>query len=153
MTNERRKILDMLAAGQITAEQADRLLAALERGTAEATGPETAGGPSKPAPKYIRVMVDGTDRKDGGPVHVNMRVPIALLRAGVRLASFIPPPAQQRMNEALREKGVNVDVTQIKPENVNELIEQLRDLTIDVDHTGVDADHRHDDVKVKIYAE
>jgi hypothetical protein len=37
-------------------------------------------------------------------------------------------------------------VSQIKPENINEIIDQLRDLTVDIDH-------KSDDVKIKIFAE
>lgn len=142
MTEERKKILEMLAAGQITTEEADRLLDAVQGSTATAT----ADAPAKKAPKYLRVMVDANDRHDGGPVHINVRVPVMLLRAGVRLASLIPPKAQVRVNEALHEQGMDFDVSQIKPENINELIDQLQDFSIDIDH-------KQDDVKVKIYAE
>ncbi len=76
-----------------------------------------------------------------------------LLGAGVRLANFIPPQAQRRVNEEMRKQGIDVDVAQIKPENLDELIDQLRDLTIEIDHTSPDPEHKHDDVKVKICAE
>ena len=36
------------------------------------------------------------------------------------------------MNEALREKGVGFDINQIKPENLDELIANLKDVSIDV---------------------
>ena len=41
MNENRRKILEMLAAGQITADEAERLLAALEKGQTDsaASGP------------------------------------------------------------------------------------------------------------------
>jgi hypothetical protein len=41
---------------------------------------------------------------------------------------------------------VNFDIREIKPENINEVIDQLRDLTIDVDHED-------DDVKIRIFCE
>ena len=143
MTEERKKILEMLAAGQITTEEADRLLDAVQG--APASGTAAAAEPKK-APKYLRVMVDAKDRHDGGPVHINIRVPVMLLRAGVRLASLMPPKAQERVNEALHEQGMDFDVSQIKPENINELIDQLQDFSVDIDH-------KQDDVKVKIFAE
>ena len=105
-----------------------------------------AATPSKEAPRYFRVMVDAIDHKDGRPVHINVRVPIMLLRLGVRLASFITPQAQQQVNEALRKEGMNFDVRQIKPEDVNELVDQLRDVSVDIDH-------EQENVKVRIYAE
>ena len=142
MTEERRKILEMLAAGQITADEADRLLGALQGAPANANATATQ---AKPAPKFLRVMVDANDEHDG-PVHINVRVPIMLLRAGVRLASLIPPSAQGRVNEELRKSGVNFDISQIKPENLNEVIDQLSDVTVDIDQES-------EGVKIKIFAE
>jgi len=142
MTEERRRILEMLATGKINADEADRLLGALqgEQPAAAATATQ-----QKPAPKYLRVMVDANE-KDEGPVHINVRVPIMLLRAGVRLASLIPPSAQGRVNEELHKNGVNIDVSQIKPENLNEIIDHLSEFSVDIDQP-------QEGVKVKIFAE
>ena len=145
MTDERRQILEMLAGGKINADEADRLLGALGGASSGATATATAVQ-TKPLPKFIRVMVDSKDGRDGKPVHINMRVPITLLRAGVRLASLIPPKAQEKVNEELRKNGMDFDVSQIKPENINELIDQLQDLSIDIDH-------EEDDVKIRIFCE
>ena len=145
MTEERRQILEMLAGGKINADEADRLLGALGGASSSATATATAVQ-TKPLPKFIRVMVDSKDGKDGKPVHINVRVPIMLLRAGVRLASLIPPKAQEKVNEELRKNGMDFDVSQIKPENINELIDQLQDLSIDIDH-------EEDDVKIRIFCE
>jgi hypothetical protein len=90
-------------------------------------------------------MVDAVDAKEG-PIKVNVRVPIMLLRAGVRLASLIPVRAQERVNEALREQGVDIDITKIKPENLNELIAELRDLAVDVGN-------EREDLKIKVFTE
>jgi hypothetical protein len=145
MAEDRRHVLQMLAAGQITADEADRLIGALPDG--QQAAPAAAGDRSsaKKAPKYLRVIVDANDKHDG-PVHINVRVPILLLRAGVKLASLIPAQAQDRVNLALREQGVTFDLSQIKPENINELIDQLGDLSVDIDQP-------QDDVKVRIFAE
>jgi hypothetical protein len=144
MTEERRQILEMLAEGKINAGEADRLISALDGPSSTATA--TATVQTKPLPKYIRVMVDAKEGKNNQPVHINVRVPIALLRAGVRLASLIPSAAQERVNQALREQGMDFDVSQIKPENLNEIIDQLQDLSVDIDQ-------KQDDVKIKIFVE
>jgi hypothetical protein len=145
MTEERRQILEMLAAGKINADEADRLIGALG-GSSSSAGNSATAVQTKPLPKFIRVMVDAKEGKDDKPIHINVRVPIMLLRAGVRLASLIPPKAQDRVNEALREQGMTIDISQIKPENLNELIDQLQDLSIDIDH-------EQDDVKIRIFCE
>jgi hypothetical protein len=145
MTEDRRNVLEMLASGQITAEEADRLIGALQSRALPAPAAAATATTAKPAPKYLRVIVDANDKHDG-PVHINVRVPILLLRAGVKLASLIPVQAQDRVNLALREQGVTFDISQIKPENLNELIDQLGDLSVDIDQP-------QDDVKVRIFAE
>jgi len=79
-------------------------------------------------------VVDAEDNPNGqGPAKVNIRVPMQLLRAGVRLSALVPPQARDHVNEAMRRHGVDFDINQIKPENVEELIEQLNDFTVDVD--------------------
>lgn len=130
MSENRKQILDMLAQGKITADEADKLIAALGNEGNNGAAPGSAGWP-----KYLRVLIEAED-EDGGDslTKVNVRIPFALLRAGVRLTSLIPPDAREHMNAALREKGVGIDINQLKPENLNELIEQLRDLTVDIDN-------------------
>jgi hypothetical protein len=134
MNDNRRQILDMLAAGQISAEQADRLIAALEK---EPSGSQPgASAEAQPAalPKYLRVVVESEEGHHGsGPAKVNVRVPLQLLRAGVKLAGIIPAPARTKVNDALRERGIDFDLGQIKPENLEELVNQLKDFTVDID--------------------
>ncbi|MES2340120.1 MAG: hypothetical protein V4597_00450, partial [Pseudomonadota bacterium] len=141
MSEDRRSILQMLSEGKVTPDEAERLIAALERG-AGPRAPEGAPA-AKAAPKYLRVAVD-TDEGHGGPTKVNVRVPMNLLRAGVRLSSIIPPQARDKVNEAMRQHGVPFDINSLKPENLEELVEQLNDLTVDVDQ---------DRTKVRIYCE
>ena len=73
------------------------------------------------------------------PTKVNIRVPMQLLRAGVRLSSIIPPHARDQVNAAMAQNGVPFDISALKPENLDDLIEQLNELTVDVDkeHTKV----------------
>ena len=89
MTEERRQILEMLAAGQINAVEADRFLGALHaKGRPRPPLPPRPAIPTKPAQIHSR---DGRcqGREGQKAIHINVRVPIALLRAGVRLASLI----------------------------------------------------------------
>ena len=138
MTDNRRQILDMLANGKITAEEAERLIAALERNGAGAT---TMSESDKI--KYLRVLVDTKDPVDG-PTKVNVRVPMQLLRAGVRLTGVIPAGAREEVNAALRKEGIAFDINNITPQNLEELIEQLRELTVDVDN---------ENTKVRVFCE
>ena len=144
MNDDRRSILEMLATGRITAEEADRLLSALEKGAGAASAAPEPGYPANRArAKFLRIQVD-TDEDDDGPTKVNIRVPMQLLRAGVRLSSIIPPKAREEVNAAMREQGIPFDINQLRPENLEELVEQLDDLTVDVDQ---------EKTKVRIFCE
>ncbi|HEY3950210.1 SHOCT-like domain-containing protein [Phenylobacterium sp.] len=149
MSNDRRSVLQMLSDGKITADEAERLLSALDR--TETPPPagfaSTAGSPPPPlrsnaAPKYLRVTVDADVHGDN--TKVNIRVPMALLRAGVRLSSLIPAEARDQVNAELAKNGVPFDIGQLKPENLEELISHLDDLTVDVDSH---------DAKVRVFCE
>lgn len=127
MNADRRQILDMLSQGKVTADEAERLIAALERGE------EPARREAGQEPRYIRVLVDAQDAAEG-PTKVNVRVPLQLLRAGVRLTGIIPAAARDQVNDALRKEGVPIDINKLTPENLEEVVAQLRDLTVDVDN-------------------
>ncbi len=161
MNENRRQILNMLAANKINAEEAERLLAALESnsstpsetfaaGTASSAGAAGNRTESRSHARYLRVLVDAEEGENGkkGPTSVNIRVPMQLLRAGVRLASLIPVQAHQQIDQALSQHGVPLTLSQIKPENLEELIDHLDELTIDVA-----AKESQSNVKVKVFSE
>jgi hypothetical protein len=149
MSESKKKIIEMLAQGKISADDAYRLLCAVDTGGEEKgeSGREYSGkrGPDiKGKPKYLRVTVTpGESHID--PKHadrVNVRIPMSLVRAGVKLTSLIPPEALDKANNALRDKGINFDVRSIKPDDIEELIEALGDMQVDVESA------RGDNVKV-----
>jgi Asp-tRNA(Asn)/Glu-tRNA(Gln) amidotransferase B subunit len=128
MSDERRKILDMLAQGKITAEEAEKLLAAVA--APEASEPEDSS--AKPGFKYLRVLVEpgpGSETQE----RVNIRVPFKLIRAGLKWAAFVPQAAQKQVNDALKEKGIEMDFSKIKPEDLEELVSHLNDLQVEVE--------------------
>ena len=142
MTENRRQVLDMLAQGKITVEEAERLLSLVDQPAgAEARGAATSET-GKPAPKYLRVVIDDGD----GPQseHVNIRVPMGLIRAGVRLASVLPSNATSKINEKLEEQGIPIDLGKIKAEDLEDLVNSLNDLQVDV---------QDGNEKVRIYVE
>ncbi|MFG3340894.1 hypothetical protein [Glycomyces sp. NPDC048151] len=136
MNEQRKAILDMLAEGKITADEAERLLAAIE--------PEDAPNPARPKgkAKYLRVVIKAQD--EGEPTNVNVRVPIALLRAGVRLTALIPPRAIEEANSAMAKNGVNFDLGQLKPDELEELVNHLDEVTVDIDSS---------DATVRVFSE
>jgi hypothetical protein len=151
MNEERRSILEMLAAGKINAAEAERLLAALEpRTSATSTGAAAGSDTRKAKPKYLRVLVEADESMTGlkgGATVVNVRVPMQLLRAGVRLAGLIPVQAHQQLDEAFSKHGVPITLSQIRPENLEEIVDHLEDLTVDVDGKDGNA------TKVRVFCE
>jgi predicted RNA-binding protein associated with RNAse of E/G family len=70
-------------------------------------------------------------------------VPINLIRSGLKWVSFIPKHSQHKVGHALKEKGLNIDFDNLTPEDLDELIVNLRDLQVDVDGEEI----------VKVYCE
>lgn len=130
MSDNQKRILDMLAEGKISADEAQKLLAAIGPGGDE---PKTTAGTPR-HPKYLRVVIhpDPDAPKSEDVKRVNVRVPVALIRAGIKFTSLIPAEASDQVNEALKEKGIDFDVRNLKPEDLEELIEALHDLEVDV---------------------
>jgi len=143
MSEDRKQILEMLAAGKVTADEAERLIAALERTPSSEVAPAKSFGASK----YLRILVErDPDRGDDTQTRVNIRVPLQLLRAGVKLKSLLPEDARDQMNEAMREKGMGFDINQFSGENLDEMLAQMNDLSIDIDKKNRKA-------KVRIFCE
>lgn len=138
MSMERKQVLEMLAEGKISAVDADRLLDKLagpER-QAEGDAPNAAGDAkgSKPTPKFLRVEVDA---RDGD--RVSIRVPIFLVRTGIKLSTMLP----SKVSRKLTENGI--DLSQLSGLEGDELVQALRELTVDVHSNGGD--------KVRVFCE
>ncbi len=128
MSEERRKILDMLSKGKINAEEAEKLLDTVEP---EATGvsvhPDSNG-----LPKYLYIRVDPKEgARDADQVKVT--VPLALVKAGMNFASLLPRDARKDVEEAMENKGFDFDLKNIKSEDMDALLAALQELEVDVE--------------------
>lgn len=139
MSQETRKVLDMVAEGKITSADAEKLLAKLEASSvassdAQAQEPPNASPTTK---RYLRIVVDEPGRKP-----VNIRMPLAFARAGLSMAGMLP----RGVSEKLKERGIDVDQIRFhtgfgKDDNV----EILKQLDLDID--------KGDGKKVRIFCE
>lgn len=134
MTDNKKKILEMLAQNKISADEAYRLLNVIDSDEGREESPPKAESKAGAKPKYLRVnIIPDPDNPDADNVdRVNVRVPMSLIRAGIKLTSLIPPEAMDKVNGALKDKGINFDVRSIKSEDIEELIEALGELEVDV---------------------
>ena len=150
MGENQKKILQMLAEGKITVEEATRLLSLVgdENNPDERNESVRA---EKPNPKYLYVKVDpkegserwGQGRHDHGKV--NVRIPLALVRAGMKLTALMPPQAADDVNRALKEKGIGFDIRDLRGEEyIEQLVGALSETEINVDS---------EDATVTVYAQ
>jgi hypothetical protein len=130
MNEERKRILKMLAEGKITEQEAEELLDALGNDAADAPGSNTAHSGAK-IPKFMYVKVTGNDT-------VDVRVPLGLIHAGMRLTALIPKQAMEHISSAMHEKGMSFDFNNIKPEDIDELIRNLSEMEVNVDSKNGD---------------
>jgi len=135
MTENKKKILEMLADKKISIDDAYRLLNVVDadesgQESTPKTEPEIKGGP-----RYLRVTVlPNADHEDAARAdRVNVRVPMSLIRAGIKLTSLVPPEAMDKVNSALHDKGINFDMRSVKSEDIEELIAALGDMEVDVE--------------------
>ena len=134
MTENKKKILEMLEEKKISVDDAYRLLDLIDSTESSEESMPKAESAVKVKPKYLRVTVlpDPANEQAQNVDRVNVRVPMSLIRAGIKLTSLIPPEARDKVNGALREKGIDFDVRSVKPEDIEELVEALSDLEVDV---------------------
>jgi|HubBroStandDraft_1064217.scaffolds.fasta_scaffold235774_1 hypothetical protein len=129
MSEERKKVLEMLAAGKITADEAEKLLDKLNSNASNAMpGTETppaSAAPGTAKPKYLRIVVDQPGRDP-----VNVRVPLSFLGSAKSLLAIMP----KRVNERLAEHGINAG--SFATMNLDDLGPALRELNVDVDEGG-----------------
>ncbi len=136
MSEERRKILDMLAAGKIKADEAERLLDALsvapgaEAGEKSTTGRKSTSGRK---PKYLHIQVNGDPEKHNGREQTHVKIPLILLRAGMKLKGLVPKDAQAKVTSHLTDHGLDIDLEHLDSESLNALTEALAETAIDID--------------------
>ena len=157
MSEETRRVLDLLAQGKITVDEANQLLAAMGSGTTgTATAADASAGKGSspaegPSPKYLRITVTRTRSWPGDDTEnprrarmwsglalgrngeVSIRVPVALVRNGMRLGAMIPGLAGDRVQARLRERGVDVDLSRIDAETIDQLVREFGEINIDID--------------------
>jgi DUF4097 and DUF4098 domain-containing protein YvlB len=132
MNEERLKVLSMISEGKITAEEGEKLLEALDKNQAKNTvADQTIHNTKKSGINYLYVDIHPKTEANKEKVHV--KVPLALVRAGVNIASMLPKDVQASVNSAMDEKGMKFDLSNLKPENIEELIQALEEMEVNID--------------------
>jgi hypothetical protein len=142
MSAETKKVLEMLAAGKISTEDAERLLDKISGATAatRATGSQSSatvtstGGaatPSTPSaanakrPRYLRIQVERPGREG-----TSIRVPIPFVRNGRHWMAILP----ERVSDKLREHGI--DFCSLEAMSDEDFQRTLGQMNVDVESDG-----------------
>ncbi len=108
-SEERVKILNMVAEGKLSAEEGAQLLKALQ--TASGRAQAVGGGPGEP--RILRVRVTSTE---SGRVKANINIPMSLINVGLRMGARFAPDLEgldfEEVMEAIRhgQRGKIIDV-------------------------------------------
>ena len=134
MSDDTRRILDLLAQGRITVDEAQRLLAAIGEaagGTPAASTPP--GSADQPPPRYIKIAVHKPANDHRGEKDVKIRVPLSVMRGGMRLGAIIPGWGGERMQARLREQGIDLDLSKLDAATFETMLKDLGEMNIDID--------------------
>lgn len=129
MSEETRKVLEMLSSGTITVQEAEQLLKAVAAGPTE---------DKKAEPRYFRIMVNKPARDGKKAENVNVRVPITVVRGGLRLTALFPGMLGKKKIQL--ENGTELDLSKVQYTDLEAMIKDIGELTVDVD--GDDAQVR-----------
>lgn len=118
LTEERMQILKMLEQGQINADEAAKLLAALESGRKETLRPGATTGP-----RWFRVRI--TDLRSG-KAKVNVNIPMSLVNVGLKMGAKFAPDMEgvdvEEIKQAIQ-SGVQGKIIDVEDEEDQEHVE------------------------------
>jgi hypothetical protein len=131
MSQEARQVLEMLSEGKVNVQEAEQLLAAV---AAAASG---ANEERKAEPRYFRILINKPARDGKKPENVNIKVPMTVVRGGLRLGALFPMLGKKKIQ---LENGTELDLSKIHYTDLEAMIKDIGELTVDVD--GGDAQVR-----------
>ena len=133
MNDDTRRVLDLLAQAKITVDEADQLLRAMAAAPtpgAGASGPDEA---ARPALRWVRIAVHKQAKEGHKDKDVNIRVPISIVRSGMRLGALIPGLAGDQVAAKMRERGLDVDFSKLDGAAIDAILKDLGDTNIEID--------------------
>lgn len=122
MSENNRRVLQMLAEGKVSVDEAERLIALVDE------QPEaTTAVPRTGTARYLRVTIHSD-----GEEHIDVRVPLVLIKAGVKLHTLLPEQAATGINTALRDHGLDIDIGNLRTEDLEEFIDALSEIEVNI---------------------
>ena len=124
MNEETRKVLEMLSNGKVSVQEAEQLLQAV-------TAPSQSADEKRVEPRYFRILVNKPAREGKKAEAVNIRVPMTVVRGGLRLGSLFPGMLAKKKFQLAN--GNEVDLSKVTYTDLEAMIRDIGELTVDVD--------------------
>ncbi len=136
MSEETKRILDMVKNGTVTQEEGEKLIEALY----EKEEPRKNTGKKS----TLRVRIDTQGNSNDDKTTVNVNIPLILAKKMTGLTKLVPKSAKSD----LADEGIDLDSI-----DLGELIDMFENGEIDEDLVSIDAGDEEDKVKVRIYVD
>jgi hypothetical protein len=124
MSDETRQVLEMLSAGKVSVVEAEQLLRAVK-------APGQTADDKKVEPRYFRILVNKPAREGKKAEAVNIRVPMTVIRGGLRLGALFPGMLGKKKIQL--DNGVELDLSKVTYTDLEAMIKDIGELTVDVD--------------------
>jgi hypothetical protein len=123
MSEETRKVLEMVSNGKITVLEAEQLLTAVNVASQNEE--------KKAEPRYFRILVNKPARDGEKGENVNIKVPMTVVRGGLRLSSIFPGILGKKKIQM--DDGTELDLSKIHYADLEAMIKDIGELTVEVD--------------------
>jgi SHOCT-like protein len=123
MSEDTRRVLEMLSQGKVSVQEAEQLLNAVSSG--EATDEKKA------EPRYFRILVNKPARDGKKAENVNIKVPMTVVRGGLRLGALFPGILARKKVQL--GNGTELDLSKVTYTDLEAMIKDIGELTVDVD--------------------
>jgi len=133
MSDETRRVLDLLAQNKISVDEADQLLRAMAAPPPPADASAKTDRETPRKARYIRIAVHKPACGRDTDKDVNIRVPIAIVKSGMRLGAILPRMVGDKVAAHFRQRGLDIDLSKLDPATIETMLGDLGDVGIDVD--------------------
>src|SRR5262245_9870764 len=123
MSEDTRRVLEMLSQGKVSVQEAEQLLQAVASG--ESTEEK------KTEPKYFRILVNKPSRDGRKAENVNIKVPMTVVRGGLRLGALVPGLLASKKVQLAN--GTEFDLSKVTYSDLEAMIKDIGEVTVDVD--------------------
>ena len=139
MNENSRRVLEMLAEGKVSVDEAERLISLVNEEPEATTAVQPLAPPRTGTARYLRVTINSDEDE-----HVDVRVPLALIKAGVKLHTLLPEKATKKIKKSMKKNDIDVDIHNLRTEDLEQLIDALSEIEVNI---------QDGDDKVRVYCE